>query len=167
MNWKTNKNSLIDNYLTVSPDLILINSHGLKSNEALKIPWYRIYKLNYTESIADGSAVAIKYNIQHELYDDYDTDVLAVEIETNLGPIIISTTCLPPRRPYLPFTDIYILLNNNVPTYIIGDFNGRRTHFGKSLVTLINQGNIMHLRPYFSTFININSATTPDNFFFK
>ncbi len=54
MIWKTNRNSLIDNYLSVSPDLILINSHGLKSNEVLKIPGYKIYKINYTESLADG-----------------------------------------------------------------------------------------------------------------
>ncbi len=101
------------------------------------------------------------------------TDVLAVEIETNLGPIIISTTYLPPRRPFLPFTDIYKLLNNNIPTYIIGDFNGKHKHFGntnnntvgKSLLNLVNQGKILHLGPHFSTFINVNSATSPDKIF--
>lgn len=170
MNWRTNKHSLIDNYLEVSPDLILINSHGLKSNESLKIPGYKTYKVNYSEDLSDGSAIAIKYNIKHKLYDDYDTDVLAVEIETNLGPIIISTTYLPPRRPYLPFTDIYKLLNNNIPVYIIGDVNARHTHFGNrdkntvgtSLVNLINQGKMMHLGPYFPTYLHMNSATTPD-----
>ena len=117
LSWKSNKNSLIDNYLKVSPDIILINSHGLKSTEHLKIPGFKTYKINYTESHADGSAIAIKYNIPHKLFDDFDTDVLAVEIPTNLGPVIISTLYLPPRRPYLPFTDIYKLLNNNVPAY--------------------------------------------------
>ena len=63
MNWKTNKNSLIDNYLKVQPDLILMNSHGLKSTEALKIPGYKVHKLNYSENYADGLAIAIKYNI--------------------------------------------------------------------------------------------------------
>ena len=107
MNWKTNKHSLLPNYLKASPDLILINSHGLKSNESLKIPGYTTHKINYTESLSDGSAIAIKHNINYKLYDDYDTDVLAVEIETNLGPIIISTTYLPPRRPFLPTTDFF------------------------------------------------------------
>ncbi len=85
MNWKTNKTSLIDISLKVSPDLILINSHSLKSTESLKIPGYKTYKLNNTESLADGSAIAIKYNIQHKLFDDFDTDVLSVEIQTNFA----------------------------------------------------------------------------------
>lgn len=36
MNWNTNKRSLIENYLRISPDIILINSHGQKANESLK-----------------------------------------------------------------------------------------------------------------------------------
>ena len=87
MNWRTNKDSLIDNYIKTNPDLILINSHGLKSTEQLKIPGYKTYKINYSEALADGSAIAIKYNIQHKLYDDFDLDVLAVEVQTNYGPI--------------------------------------------------------------------------------
>ncbi len=62
LNWRTNKESLIENYLKVKPDLILINSHGLKNNESLKIPGYKVCKLNYTESVSDGSAIAIRYN---------------------------------------------------------------------------------------------------------
>lgn len=57
------------------------------------MPRYKVYKFNHTESLVDGSATAIRYNITHKLYDDYDTDVLAVEIETNLGPVIINN-CL-------------------------------------------------------------------------
>lgn len=97
----------------------MINSHGLKSNESLKIPGYIIHKINYSEENSDGSAIAVKQNIKYKLYDDFDTDVLAVEIEANLGPIIISTTYLPPRRPFLPFTDFFRLLNNNIPTSVI------------------------------------------------
>ena len=173
MNWQTNKNSLIDNYLKANPDIILINSHGLKSTEQLKIPGYKTYKINYSEALADGSAIAIKYNIKHKLYDDFDFDVLAVEIQTNLGPVIIATTYLPPRRPYLPYTDIFRLINNNIPVYILGDFNARHRHFGnndnnnvgKSIVKLINKGKMMHLGPYFPTFLHRNSATIPDKIF--
>ncbi len=64
MNWRTNKNSLIENYLKTNLDLI-INSHGLKSTEQLKIPGYKTYKTNYSETLADGSPIGIKYNIQH------------------------------------------------------------------------------------------------------
>ncbi len=86
---------------------------------------------------------------------------------------MIATTYLPPRRPFLPFTDVYRLLNNNIPTYILGDFNARHTHFGnkekntvgKSIVNIINQGKMFHLGPFFPTFIRGNSATNPDKIF--
>ena len=110
----------------------MINSHGLKSDQFLKIPGYKTYKINTSESLADGSAIALKYNITHKLYDDFETDVLAVEIQTTLGPIIIATAYLPPRRLYVPFPDFYRLLNNNIATYILGDFNGRHRYFGNN-----------------------------------
>ncbi len=138
----------------------MLNSHGLKNNEELKSPGYKTYKVNYSENLSDGSAIVIKYNINYKLYDDFDTDFLAVEIETSLGPIIVATTYLPPRRPFLPYNDMHRLLSNNVPTYILGDFNGRHTTFGnrdnnsvgKSLLNLINQGKLIYLGPHFPTF---------------
>ncbi len=83
---------MIPNYVSCNPDLILINSHGVKSNEKLKIPGDIVHKINYSDSLSDGSAIAAKYDIENKLYDTFDTDFLAVEIDTNLGPIIISTT---------------------------------------------------------------------------
>ena len=96
-----------------------------------------------------------------------------MEIETSLGPIIVATTYLPPRRPFLPYTDMHRLLSNSVPTYILGDFNGRHTTFGnrdcntvgKSLINLINQGKMIHLGPHFSTFFSHNALTSPDKIF--
>ena len=88
--------------MSLNPDLILIKSHGLKTNEELKILGFKTYKVNYSQDNSDGSAIAIKYDIEHKLYDDFDTDFLAVEIQINLGPIILATTYLPPRRPFLP-----------------------------------------------------------------
>ncbi len=139
----------------------------------MKIPGYRIYKVNYFENLNDGSAIAVKYKIKHKLYDDFDTDVLAIEVETGLGPIIIATTYLPPRRPYLPYPDIHKLLSNNISTYILGDFNARHTVFGnrdkntvaKSLINLINQGKIIHLGPHFTTYHSNNASSSPDKIF--
>ena len=104
--------------------------------------------------------------------DDFDTDFLAIEIETSLGPIIIATTYLPPR-PFLPYTDMHKLLSNSIPTYILGDFNGRHTTFGnrdnntvgKSLINLINQGKMINLGPNFPTFFTHNSTSSPDKVF--
>ncbi len=127
---ENNKTSLIPYHLKKDPDILLLNSHGLKSSEELKVPGYRIYKISYSANLSDGSAIGIKYNINHKLFDNFITDVLAVEIETSLGPIQIATTYLPPRRPFLPYPDIHRLPSNNIPTYILGDFNGRHTTFG-------------------------------------
>ena len=98
---------------------------------------------------------------------------MAAEIQTNLGPILLPTTYLPPRRPFLPFTDMHRLLSNSITTYIIGDFNGRHTSFGntdcytvgKSLINLVDRGKMIHLGPHFSTFYTHNSTTNPDKIF--
>ncbi len=173
MNWRTNKQSLVNNYLETNPDIILMNSHGLKNNESLKIPGYACHKINSEEAINDGSAIAVKHNLKYKLLDDFDTDFLAIEIHTTQGPIVLATTYLPPRRPYLPFPDIYKLVNNNIPTLILGDFNCTHTQFGnhtnntvgKSIVNLINQGKLIHLGPHFPTFLCHNAATSPDKVF--
>ena len=130
LNWNTNKDSVTYNFLQVNPDVILINSHGLKSNQTLNIPGYKIHKINSSETTYDGSAIAIKINTSHEIYDDFLTDVLAMQIETSLDPIIIATTYLPSRRPYLPYPDIHRFINNTIPTYIIGDLNANHRMFG-------------------------------------
>ncbi len=134
-----------------------MNSNGLKNNESRKLPGCR---KNTTQKANDGGAIAIEDTVQHKFYD-FLTDVLAVEIDTTFLPIIIATMYLPPRRPYLPYPDIYNLMNNNIPTYILGDLNASHTHFGngssntvgRSLVQLINNGNLIHLGPHYPTFI--------------
>ncbi len=159
MHWKTNKQSITLNILDVKPNIALLNSHCLKSNESLKLPGCIIYRTNTTEEANDGSAIAIKNTIQHKFYD-FLTDVLAVEIDTTFLPIIIATMYLPPRRPYLSYPDIYNLMNNNIPTYLL-DLIASHTLFGnsssntvgRSLVQLINNGNLIHLGPHYPTFI--------------
>ena len=114
--WKTRTPHLKNCYAKLNPDIIIINSHGLKYEETLRIRGYNIIKINTTEEINDRSAICIKTNMHYKTYDDFITDVIAIEIETQTGPIIIGTTYLPPRRPYLPFPDIHQLLSNNIPT---------------------------------------------------
>ncbi len=65
------------------------------------------------------------------------------------------------------------LLSNSIPTYILGNFNGKHTIFGnrgnntvgKSLINLINQGKVKYLGPHFPTFYSHNSTTNPDKIF--
>ncbi len=64
-------------------------------------------------------------------------------------------------------------MNNNIPVYILGDFNCSHTHFGNrhnntvgnSIAGLINQGKLMHIGPHFPTFIRQGTATNPDKVF--
>ena len=168
--WRTNKNSLINSYMEFNPHIILINSHGVKDNDTLKIPGYYIHKINSCNEINDGSAIAVKHNIQYKIDDDFDTDILAIEISTSLGKFKIATTYLPSRRAFLPFTDFHKLLSDNTPTFIVGDFNARHRCLGNSsnntvgtsIHRLINQGHLHHLGPNFRTFPRHTSATTPD-----
>lgn len=67
LNWRTNKYSHTTYYRQVTPDMILIDSHELKSKESLKIPGYTTYAINSTESNDDGSAIPMKYNIKHKI----------------------------------------------------------------------------------------------------
>ena len=100
--WKPNKALLTQTYNEINPDIILINSHGLKTAEQLKIQGYNTYKVNSSEEIHDGSALLIKKEIPHRKEEDFITDVLMMKINTINGPINFATTYLPPRRPYLP-----------------------------------------------------------------
>lgn len=171
--WSNLKNSLCNIYKDIDADIILINSHGLNTNQELKIFNYNIHKTNKTGEINDGVAIAIKRNIKYQLIDDFDQETLAVKVQTTLGTVVIATTYLPPRRRYLPATDFLKLINNNYPTYIIGDFNARHRIFGNAdnnnvgnaLQTIINSGKAIHLGPHFKTYIGNRSLTNPDKIF--
>ncbi len=62
------------------------------------------------------------------------------------------------------------LQSNNIPAYIIRDFNGRHATFGnkdkntvgKTLMNLIDQGKMYHIGPHFQTFLSHNMPTNPD-----
>ena len=90
-----------------NPDIILLNSHGLRDIEHLKVPGYTIHKINTSQEANDGSAIGVKHNIPFKLKDDYLTDVLSIQINTTLGPLNLATTYLPPRRPYLYLIQTY------------------------------------------------------------
>ncbi|ROT69018.1 putative reverse transcriptase - house mosquito [Penaeus vannamei] len=97
-------------------------------------------------------------------------DLLAVEVNTPQGPIILATLYIPPRRQYIPEPDILQLLRHNKPIYIMGDFNAHHTLFGyndtnavgRGLASYIQQGRLTHLGPHTPTYIAHNAATTPD-----
>ena len=87
---------------------------------------------------------------------------MAVEIETILGPIIIATTYLPPRRNYVPVQDIKRLESIRKPVYLVGDLNPRhpflghrdRNIKGNYLHKSIQDGKLKYLGPDFPTLAN-------------
>ena len=94
--WNTHKQSILLNIHSTNPDIVLINSHGLRDTDTMKIPNYTTHKINSSQEMSDGSAIAIRNNIPYRLLDDFITDILAIQIDTTLGPTIIATTYLPP-----------------------------------------------------------------------
>lgn len=105
---------MINTYLEINPDIIPINSHGLKEEGNTKIGGYNSYNKNIYNEIR---------NMKYTIKDDFITNVLEIILETSLGKVSVSTTYLPPRRQYLPFLDLHKLAYNNYPTYILADMN--------------------------------------------
>jgi len=62
--------------------------------------------------------------------DTFEEDVLAVQIETIRGPIIILTAYQPPRYPYLP-KDLLKFRRKPIPVYCLGDLNVIHINFGE------------------------------------
>ena len=60
LNWKNHRVNLINIYNEIKPDVILLNSHGNKSNEKIKIYNYVTYQSNKLEERNNGCAIAVR-----------------------------------------------------------------------------------------------------------
>ena len=115
--------------MKMDPDIILLNATGLRDSERIKIFNYNVYQRNVEEEEHAGIAIAVKRDIRHQLLDNF-RDVLAIELETRKGPIIISTLYQPLRRDYYPTEDLTRLMRKNKPVYILADMNARHAFVG-------------------------------------
>jgi hypothetical protein len=61
--WNPYKTALANIYLKEDPDIILLNSHGCKTGEPIKICNYNVYKTNKLNERHSGAAIAIKRNL--------------------------------------------------------------------------------------------------------
>ena len=168
--WSTNKIALSNIYNHLNPDIILINSHSLLTNEPLKIFNYNIFSSNKLNERHAGTAIAIRKNLPFKLIDNFNSDMIGVTIETNTGPITIVTTYVPPRTNYLNFIDFYKTLSLNHPSYIIADLNARHPSLGNAYTNnrgthlnhFISNRQCFHIGPYFPTYLTHNYASSPD-----
>ncbi|KAG0417182.1 hypothetical protein EQH57_1014 [Dictyocoela roeselum] len=118
----------------------------------------------------NGTAIAIRRNLEYRLLDDFETDLLGISIKTRQGPITIATLYSPPNAPYLHFIDFNTLLRRPEPVYFLGDLNARHPMFqygdsnviGRNLCTLIQADTCRYEGPFFPTLLRHNSTTSPD-----
>ena len=171
LHWtKARKYLLSNQYLAMAPDVILINAHGNKDDDRIKLFPYIVYQQNRAQQRHDGVAIAVRCNLRHTVNRDYDSETMSVTLETAQGYVTIATSYLPPSRPYLPVRDFTRLANMPHPVYLLGDLNARHRIFGyasanalgNQMADVIGRGTWTHLGPRFKTFHSYSSATTPD-----
>lgn len=92
LNWAINKYNLMATYRKIDPHIILLNSHGVKENEVMKMVGYTTYKKNSTNELNDGAAILIKEYIKHKIEDEFIIDVLQETIETDIVEVGLATT---------------------------------------------------------------------------
>ena len=166
--WKAHQTQLRQVYLSLNPHLILINSHGCKNNEKIKVFNYFIIQKNKFDEAHDGVAIGVRRDIKFQLVRLQD--MLAVRVELAHEEIVIATGYCPFRRSFLPISDLIKLFNMNVPSYVIGDFNiksiklgdGYNNKFGSQFNILYKTGKVIHEGPHFPTFFGGRAGTTPD-----
>ena len=104
--WHNKRLNLSNVYRQIDPDIILLNHTGIPT-EPIHLRGYKIYSSNVQEQHSRGTALAIKSKIEHRMIDDVDDDLLAVEVSTRTGPIIIITDYLSPSADYINYHDYY------------------------------------------------------------
>ena len=125
LNWHTKKHALTNTYLHESPDILLLNAHGQTDTKNIKIFGYTTHQINTKNTLHNGAAIAIKHNITYKIQEDFESDMLAIELETTQGPITIATAYSPIREQYLHLPDYYKLIHKQHPTYFFGDINAK------------------------------------------
>lgn len=152
------------------PDVILINEHGRKDEERIKLFQYDIYQKNHLNEQHAGIAIAVKKGISHQIMDDFDEDYLAIRVMTSLGPLVIGTGYQPPRNPHLPIHTILRLFRRQEPVIFAGDLNARHHVFnhsnnnfaGETINNMIRTGSTIHIGPDFQTYITPRATGSPD-----
>lgn len=170
LTWDSRKYDLANTYRQLDPDIILINGHGLRDDARLKIPGYKIYQRNTNNEPMDGVAIAVRRNIRHRIEEDFLSETLAINTDTADGPLIIATSYLPPRRPFVPHPDFLRLLRRQSPVFIAGDLNARHptlgytttNQVGRDLITYLRHQTARHIGPFFPTYYGPQSSTSPD-----
>ena len=85
---------------------------------------------NLSNQARGGAALAIKRSFKHRTINNLSNKTVACKIHTNIGPVIIATAYIPPRRLIIVRSDLDILKTHNCSVYALGDFNGKHRKLG-------------------------------------
>ena len=151
-------------YRKEDPDIILLNSMGMRNQDRINIYNYNVTKRNTLDEMHAGVAIAVTKNIKYRLIDDFGDHILGVKVETTKGPIMILTTYCPPRRNYMPTGEIDNKLQMNIPVYFAGDLNarlpdlgyGNSNNNGREIQRLMRMDTIIHMGSDFRTLVHCN-----------
>ena len=162
---------LCNYYHQENPDIILLNSTSVINNNKIKIYNYNVIQRDILNERSAGVAIAIKKTIKYKAIDDFNDDILGIELLTSKGPIIILTNYSPPRRNYIPIGEIENILQKNTPVYFAGDINANipalgyaaYNNNGRVIKRLIERDKIKLMGPDFRTLIHIRGK--PDMVF--
>ena len=132
---------------------------------------YNVIQKNTLNERHAGIAIAIKKTINYRILDNFNNDILGVELPTSKGPINILTNYSPPRRNFVPIGEIENILQRNIPVYFAGDINAhipalgyaQYNNNGRIIKNLIERDKIKLMGPDFRTFIHRNGK--PDLIF--
>lgn len=169
--WEKNKYLLTTALHSSLPDIFLLNENNTSKNIKCR-GYYTIQNFNNHS----GVAILIKNNIQFSIIPTSNDTILAIKIQTTLGPLIIATIYSPPRFNHINTITLNKLLDQNTPFIIIGDFNAKHNIFhnfksnkeanakikGEQLFQLIKNRNMHILGPDFDTFETNRGKGKPD-----
>ena len=153
--WGDSRHSLVSAFRELDPDVITINSHG--SGENLRVWGYSV--VTQVSGVHDGWAIAVRRSLSCRMLELSRDGMLAVQLQTEDGPLVIATFYRPPRRDWLPVGDLLALANRAEPVYLFADLNARHGFFGHAnrnragevLVDLVHRGKFEWLGPFFPT----------------
>lgn len=164
------RNELYNIFRLEDPDVILLNSHGRKDIDRIKIYGYNVYQFNESNGEHDGAAIAVRKGIRHKVIDDFDESFIAIIVNTTLFDICIGTGYQPPRRPAFPIENLQRMLRRNIPLIFIGDLNAQHSVLGnassnangKVIKQLSDNGTARRIQTDFDTWMSSSGRGRPD-----
>ena len=172
-NWHKNKYLLQVDLPNNRPDILLINETSTQPNDKVSIPGYN--SISNSMGQYTGTAILIKNHLLFEIIPLLDTSILAIKLQTNCGPLIVSTAYVPPRIKTLPTIDLNKLFSYNSPVIFFGDINAHHMFLnntyknipqgnfqGQQLYTIAKRKHLTFIGPDFDTYVTQTKQGRPD-----